>query len=162
MTHLADPLGMLGEENLERLQLLRHTLDVVQAINTNHDLDHQYLYPSLLPCVHTIFPDSPSPSFFSLTTILKLPILEYTTHLAPLKPLLQSPNPINHLGLPNHIRKLRRVNTDRERPDLGIPAFKLDTVRHRLESEDTSTGREKVSGIVVCVESDKVALEDTE
>ena len=114
------------------------------------------MYPSNLPQSPFPFP------LLSRTTILELRPLEYDTHLAPLKPLLQSPNPINHLGLPNHIRKLRRVNTDRERPDLGIPAFKLDTVRHRLEPEDPGAGGKEVSGIVVCVEPDKIALEDAE
>ena len=36
---LADPFGVLGEEELERMQLLRYTLDVVEPIDTHYDLD---------------------------------------------------------------------------------------------------------------------------
>lgn len=39
MTHLADPLRVLGQEQLERMQLLRHALDVVQPVDAHDDLD---------------------------------------------------------------------------------------------------------------------------
>lgn len=38
-TYFADPLRMLRQEELERMHLLRDTLDVVQPINANDDLD---------------------------------------------------------------------------------------------------------------------------
>jgi hypothetical protein len=37
-TYLANPLGVLREEDLERLKLLRNTLDVVKSVNTDDDL----------------------------------------------------------------------------------------------------------------------------
>lgn len=36
---LANPLWVVTEEDLQRVQLLRHALDIVQAIDTNHKLD---------------------------------------------------------------------------------------------------------------------------
>lgn len=38
-TDLADPLGVLGEEQLQRVQLLRHTLDVVEAVHADNEFD---------------------------------------------------------------------------------------------------------------------------
>jgi hypothetical protein len=35
---LADPFGMLGKEDLESVQLLWYTLDVVETVNTNNEL----------------------------------------------------------------------------------------------------------------------------
>jgi hypothetical protein len=35
----ADPLGMLCEEKLESVELLRHALDVIESVYTNDDLD---------------------------------------------------------------------------------------------------------------------------
>ncbi len=35
----ADPLGMLCEEKLECVELLRHALDIVESVDTNDDLD---------------------------------------------------------------------------------------------------------------------------
>lgn len=35
---LSDPFGMLRKEKLERVQLLRHTLDIVEAVNANDEL----------------------------------------------------------------------------------------------------------------------------
>ena len=37
--NFADPLGMLGQEEFESVQLLWDTLDVVQSVDTNDDLD---------------------------------------------------------------------------------------------------------------------------
>lgn len=37
--NFADPLGVLGKESLERLEFLRDTLDIVQTVNTDDDLD---------------------------------------------------------------------------------------------------------------------------
>lgn len=36
---LADPLGVLRKEDLESVELLWNTLDVIQAIDTNNELD---------------------------------------------------------------------------------------------------------------------------
>ena len=36
---LADPFWMLGEEDFQSVQLLRHAFDVVQTIDTDHELD---------------------------------------------------------------------------------------------------------------------------
>ena len=36
---LADPLGMLCEEKLESVELLRHALDIVESVDTDDDLD---------------------------------------------------------------------------------------------------------------------------
>ncbi len=36
---LADPLGVLLEENLEGMQLLGYTLNVVESVDTDDDLD---------------------------------------------------------------------------------------------------------------------------
>ena len=36
--YLSDPLGVLAEEKFESVQLLRNSLDVIQAINTDYDL----------------------------------------------------------------------------------------------------------------------------
>lgn len=74
------------------------------------------------------------------------------THFAPFKPLFKRTNTINHLWFPNHVDKLRRIDPDRKRTDLGISTFKFNPIRKRLEAEDTGTGGEKVSGIVVRVE----------
>jgi hypothetical protein len=35
----ADPLGMLCEEKLESVELLRHALDIVESVDTNDNLD---------------------------------------------------------------------------------------------------------------------------
>jgi hypothetical protein len=37
--NLANPLRVLGKEDLESVQLLGHTLDVVQAVDTDNELD---------------------------------------------------------------------------------------------------------------------------
>ena len=37
--NLADPLGVLGQEDLERVELLGHALDVVEAVHTDDELD---------------------------------------------------------------------------------------------------------------------------
>jgi hypothetical protein len=37
--HLADPLGVLGQEDLKRVQLLRDTLDVVEPVDADNELD---------------------------------------------------------------------------------------------------------------------------
>lgn len=84
---------------------------------------------------------------------------QWKAHLASLEPVLQRPNPTNNLGLPDHIRKLRRVNTDRERADLRVPTLKLDTVRHRFEPEDASAGREEMTGVVVRVEARLISIQ---
>jgi hypothetical protein len=36
---LPDPLWVLGEEELECVELLGNTLDIVEAVNTDNDLD---------------------------------------------------------------------------------------------------------------------------
>ena len=50
-THLADPLRVLRQEYLQRVQLLRDTLDVVQSVHTNDDLAS--LEP-LLECLESV------------------------------------------------------------------------------------------------------------
>ena len=37
--HLPDPFRVLGQEQLQSMQLLRNTLDVIQSIDTNDELD---------------------------------------------------------------------------------------------------------------------------
>jgi hypothetical protein len=37
--NLSDPLWVLSEEELERMKLLRNTLDVVEPVDSNDDLD---------------------------------------------------------------------------------------------------------------------------
>lgn len=54
--NLTNPFGMLGEEKLKRVKLLRDTFDVVQSVHTNNDLD---IAKSLLelrdPLAHALF-----------------------------------------------------------------------------------------------------------
>jgi hypothetical protein len=38
-SYLSDPLGMLRQEKFESMKLLRNTLDIVQAIDADNDLD---------------------------------------------------------------------------------------------------------------------------
>lgn len=53
--HLADPFRVLAQEQLERMQLLRHTLDVIQPIDAHNDLDAAEPVLELFdPLLHTI------------------------------------------------------------------------------------------------------------
>lgn len=48
---LANPLRVLSKKNLESMQLLRHTLDVVQTVDTDNELDALEL---LLECCNAL------------------------------------------------------------------------------------------------------------
>lgn len=45
---------------------------------------------------------------------------------------------------------------------MGVVSLELDSVRHRRQAEDPRTRREEMTGVVVRVETDEVAVEDTE
>lgn len=45
---------------------------------------------------------------------------------------------------------------------MGVPALDEDSVGHRRQAEDPRAGREEVASVVVGVETDEVAVEDTE
>jgi hypothetical protein len=45
--HLAYPLGVLVQENLQGVQLLRNTLDVIETINSDDELDALELFLQL-------------------------------------------------------------------------------------------------------------------
>jgi hypothetical protein len=117
-THLSDPLWMLGQKHLERMQLLRDALDVVQPVHADDDL-------------------------------------------ATLEPVLELFEPVVDLGVAQSVDKLHRLDTDGVSPDLGVSAFKLDSVGHGLEAEDAGARGEEVAGVVVCVEAARVRGGDT-
>lgn len=110
---------MLGEEDLEGVQLLRDALDVVEAVNA--DDDFAVLEASLEP-VETLLDD------WELDSLDELP----------------------------------GVDADREGADLDPAVLELDAVGLSLEAKDTRTCTQEVAGVVVCVEADQIALEDTE
>ena len=49
--NLADPFGVFCQENLESVELLRNTLDVIETVNTDNQLDTLEL---LLECLDTL------------------------------------------------------------------------------------------------------------
>ena len=57
-TYLPDPLRVLRKEQLKRVQLLRHTLDIVKPVHANDDLDASKPCLKLLdPLLHALFLD---------------------------------------------------------------------------------------------------------
>lgn len=116
---LSDPLGVLLEEDLHGVELLRDTLDVVETVDTDDELD----------------------------------ALEATA---------EGRDALLNFLLLEGLVELARLDTDRERADRGVAADELDAVRGALEAEKARARRDEVAGVVVGVEADEVAVEDTE
>jgi hypothetical protein len=75
--------------------------------------------------------------------------------LAPFKSLLQSVEPLLYTRELEPIDKLQGIDTDWERADLAIPPSIFHTVGHGLQTQDTRTGGEEMSGVIVRMESDR-------
>lgn len=110
---------MLSQKDLEGVQLLGDTLDVVESVNTDDELDA-------------------------------------------LEPLLELLDSLLDRILLERLVELSGLDSDRERADVGVPALDEDSVGHRRQAEDPRAGREEVASVVVGVETNEVAVEDTE
>lgn len=64
--------------------------------------------------------------------------------------------------LGTYIGELAWLNTDWEGSNMGISTLELDSIRHRRETQDSGARREEMTGIVVRVEANEVAVKDTE
>jgi hypothetical protein len=53
------------------------------------------------------------------------------------------------------------LNADWESSHPGQAPRKLDPIRHRRESQDTGTRRKEVASVVICMETDEVAIKDS-
>jgi hypothetical protein len=124
---------MLGQENLKRVQLLRDTLDVVEAVNTNDELHALEL---LLE---------------SRDALLDLGLLETLVELLRVDTDRKCANR-NDLSV-----VLDAVGGGGQAPSLSV------TVNHSTarDLQDTRAAAEEVARIVVGVEADQVALEHT-
>jgi hypothetical protein len=60
------------------------------------------------------------------------------------------------------LRELTGLDTDRESSNVGVPSLELDSVRHGRQAKDSGTRREEMTSVVVGVETDEVAMKDTE
>ena len=67
-----------------------------------------------------------------------------------------------HLESMTYVDETARLDTDRERSNVGKAAFKLDTVGHRLQTENPRTRGKEVAGIIVGVETDEITVQDAE
>ncbi len=45
---------------------------------------------------------------------------------------------------------------------MRIPPFEFDTIRQSMQTQDTSTRRQKVSSVIVGMETDEITLKNTE
>lgn len=106
---------MLRQEDFESVQLLGNTLDVVQAVNTNDDLD-------------------------PLEPLLEGPqLLQYRFCFQTLRKCFQNlvtihgPDP----RCCTHPDELLWVNTNREGTNVGIATLVDETVWHRRDTKDT-------------------------
>jgi hypothetical protein len=61
-----------------------------------------------------------------------------------------------------HLYEGRRVDSDREGPDMCKPTLELDAVGHGREGEYAGAGREEMTCVVISVEADEVRIEHTE
>lgn len=60
------------------------------------------------------------------------------------------------------IDELFGVDTNREGPDVAILPIELNTVGHGGKREDARAGGEEVAGIIISVETDEVAVKNTQ
>lgn len=61
-----------------------------------------------------------------------------------------------------HLCEGRRVDTDREGPDVCKPTLELDAVGHGREGKYASAGRKEVTCVVISVEANEVRIEHAE
>lgn len=64
--------------------------------------------------------------------------------------------------VPTHIDELVRINADGECADLRVSALEFNSVGHRRCSENACARRQEMASIIVGMETDQVAVEDTE
>jgi len=110
---------MLLQERLETEQLLRDTLDVVQPIDADDDLD-------------TLKP--PLERLYTLPDAIASQLLD----------------------------ELARLNADWVRADVHVSALEFSAVRHRWKPENARARGEEMTCVVVCVETDQIAVQDSE
>ncbi|KAI6763063.1 hypothetical protein HG530_009043 [Fusarium avenaceum] len=116
--NLTNPLGVLGEEYLKSVQLLRHTLDIIQAINSNNKFDA-----------------------FELSA--------------------KGSNTLLNLWLLQPFYKILRIDSDGESANGHEATVPIDAVGGSRTLEDTGAAAKEMTGIVVCVETDEIAVEKT-
>jgi hypothetical protein len=138
---LADPLGVLREEELERVQLLRDALDVVEPVDADDDLD---ALEAALERREAVLDD------------LLLQVLrgESASGLGP--------RARTRGGQAAHGDEALGVDADGEGADVRESPFELDAVGHRRQAEDARARGEEVPRVVVRVEADQVRVEDAE
>lgn len=125
---------MLGQEDFEGVQLLRNAFNVVQAINPNNQLDALEL-------------------------------------------LLECRDPLLNLRVLESFFKLLRIDSDGESRDRDDLTLELDTVRrccgapgpcqlvayiYRLYSQDARATAQEMPRVVIGVEADQVAVQETQ
>ena len=131
--YLADPFRMLRKEHLESMKLLRDTLDVIQTVDTDDDLD-------------------PIESLFECLEFLLDGIRFETLHRIDCQILSQ-----RYIPDVSHIDELLGVNADWESAHMGVSALIEETVGHGGHTENAGTGGEEMAGIVVGVEAEEIA-----
>jgi hypothetical protein len=60
-----------------------------------------------------------------------------------------------------HLDEGVRLDANGKGPHVYEPPLELDAVRHSGQTEDAGARREEVSGVVVRVEPDEIAVQDT-
>jgi hypothetical protein len=113
---------VLSEEELEGVQLLRHSLDVVETI---HPDDHLDAVEPLLELLDSLLDGW---SFQTLRTQANSSVSVLDSLLSPFQTRERT-----------HLRELSRLNTDGEGSDVGVVTLKLHSVGHSGQAENSGT-----------------------
>jgi hypothetical protein len=141
-SYLSDPFGMLCEEEFKSMQFLGNTLDVVQTVDTNNDLDTTEALLELSDTVLDALLFQVLSKDRSATSSLLLPTIQKE--------------------IPTHIDESRRLNADGERSNVRESSFEFHSVWHRREIQDSGARGKEVPGIVVGVEAYQITVENSQ
>lgn len=61
-----------------------------------------------------------------------------------------------------YLNERLRLDTNREGADVSQAAFEFHTIRHSGKTEDACARGEEMAGVVIGVEPNEIAVEDTE
>ena len=128
---------MLREEKLQCVKLLRHTLDVIQPIHANNDL---HITESVLQLSNALL----DALFLEILVREESSVLRYS----------RKSN--------TYLDERSRIDSDGESANVRQAIFEFYTVWHSRKPENTCTRGEEVAGVVISVETDQVAVKDTE